>query len=479
MDDLFDPPEGFTAAIVAAVGPEHCLRDPDLKAGYEVDWTRRFGGPALLVARPADTAEVAAVLAACHRFGVPVVAQGGNTGLVGGSVPRRGEVVLSLGRLNRVLRCDPEEGLLVAEAGTALGAAQSAAASTDSELGIDIAARDSATLGGMVATNAGGIHVVRYGSMRSRLAGIEVVLADGTVASRLSGLMKDNVGYDLAQIMAGSEGTLGVVTKVVLRLVPVPRHRVVALVALRGAERAATVPGAGVRAVSAAAVALARGLRRAVDGIDALELVYADGMALVREVMGLPAPPDPGAEAWLLVEASGGHYPTAMLAAALEDAPGVTSIAVAEDGAARARLWAYRERHTEAIATLGVPHKLDVTLPMTALAEFAGAVRSEVAAALGRGGPETRLVLFGHVGDGNLHVNMIGPDPDDHRGDDAVLRMVIERGGSISAEHGVGVAKLDFVTAARSAGDLEVMRRVKAALDPGGILNPGVLLPPR
>jgi len=452
--------------------------DPDLKAPYEVDWTRRFSGRALFVARPADTAGVAAVLAACSRYRAPVVAQGGNTGLVGGSVPRRGEAVLSLARLNRVLSCDPDEGLLVAEAGTPLGVAQAAARRVDVELGIDIAARDSATLGGMVATNAGGIHVVRYGPMRSRLAGIEVVLADGTVASRLSGLVKDNVGYDLAQIVAGSEGTLGVVTKVVLRLVRVPQYRVVALVGLRGGDHGDGDPGAGVYAVSAVAVALATRLRRQVDAIDALELVFADGMSLVREVLGLPPPPDPGADAWLLVEASGGQDPSALLAAAIEDAAGVTEVAVADEAGGRARLWAYRERHTEAIATLGVPHKLDVTLPMRALAQFAGKVRSEVGAALGPAGPDTRIILFGHIGDGNLHVNMIGPDADDHRADDAVFRMVLQRGGSISAEHGVGVAKLDFVTAARSAGDLTVMRKIKAALDPDGILNPGVLLPP-
>ena len=484
MHDPPEAPEGFLSAVRDAVGPAHCLTDPDLKAGYEVDWTRRFRGPALLVARPADTAEVAKVLVACARYHVPVVPQGGNTGLVGGSVPRGGEAVVSLGRLDRVLHCDADDGLLLAEAGTTLAVAHAAAGRVGSELGIDIAARDSATLGGMVATNAGGVHVVRYGPMRSRLAGIEVVLADGTVASRLSGLVKDNVGYDLAQLMAGSEGTLGVVTKVVLRLVPVPEYRVSALVALRGSGAGGGDPGAGggdavtaVTAVTASAVGLAARLRRRVDGIDALELVYADGMKLVRDVSGLPAPPDPGAEAWLLVEASGGQDPSAMLAAAIEDAPGVTSIAVADDAAGRARLWSYRERHTEAIATLGVAHKLDVTLPLSSLAEFAGAVRSEVATALGAGSTAT-IVLFGHVGDGNLHVNMIGPDPDDRRGDDAVLRMVVRYGGSISAEHGIGIAKLDFVTSARSAGDLAVMRKVKAALDPDGILNPGVLLPP-
>ena len=477
MADSCQAPQGFLAAISDAVGPDHCLSDPDLKASYELDWTRRFGGPALVVARPANTSEVAKVLAACNRFHVAVVPQGGNTGLVGGSVPRHGEAVLSVSRLSRVLSCDPEEGLIVAEAGTTLAAAQAAAAGVHAELGIDIAARDSATLGGMVATNAGGIHVIRHGPMRARLGGIEVVLADGTVASRLSGLVKDNVGYDLAQIMAGSEGTLGVVTKVVLHLVPVPPFRVTALIGLRGIEHSSPDPAETVRSVSEVAVGLAARLRRRVDGIDALELVYADGMTLVREVMSLPAPPDPGADAWLLVEASGGRDPSDMLAEAIEDAPGITEVAVGDDAGGRARLWAYRERHTEAIATLGVPHKLDLTLPMKAFAEFAGAVRSEVSAAL-RGRTDTRVIMFGHVGDGNLHVNMIGPEPEDYRADDAVFRMVILRGGSISAEHGVGVAKLDLVSAARSAGDLTVMRRVKDALDPSGILNPGVLLPP-
>jgi FAD/FMN-containing dehydrogenase len=478
MPEDFEPPEGLIAAVKAVVGSKHCLVDPDLKAPYEIDWTRRFGGRSVLVARPGDTSEVARVLTACGRHGVGVIPQGGNTGLVGGSVPRAGEAVLNVGRLKQILVCDPDQALLVAEAGTTLGAAQAAAHSVGCELGIDIAARDSATLGGMVATNAGGVHVIRYGPMRARLAGIEVVLADGTVASRLGGLVKDNVGYDLAQLMAGSEGTLGVVTKVALRLVPVPRYRVAALVAVRADEGSHGDPAGVVRSATEAVLALAKRLRRGVDGIDALEVVFADGMALVGDVAGLPAPPDPDANAWLLVEASGAQDPSAMLAAAIEGVPGVTATAVADEAGGRARLWSYRERHTEAIATLGVPHKLDVTLPMGALAEFAAVVRSEVRRALGADGREARVILFGHVGDGNLHVNIVGPESDDHRADDAVFKMVIERGGSISAEHGVGVAKLAHVTSARSAGDIAVMRKVKGALDPGGMLNPGVLLPP-
>lgn len=476
MADSSSAEVGFLADMGGILGAAHCISDPDLKASYELDWTRRFGGKSLLVLRPADTAQVAAVLAACNRCKVGVVPQGGNTGLVGGSVPRSGEAVLSLGRLNKVLSCDADLGLLVAEAGTTLAVAQKAAAGVGAELGIDIAARDSATLGGMVATNAGGIHVIRHGPMRARLAGLEVVLADGTIATRLSGLIKDNVGYDLAQIMAGSEGTLGVVTKVAIHLVPLPRFRVTALVALRGPSQSGE-PAEAVRAVSELAVALALRVRRRVDGVDAIELVFADGMELVREVAGLPAPPDPGAGAWLLVEASGATDPTEMLAEAVDGAEGVSEVAVADEAAGRSRLWAYRERHTEAIATLGVPHKLDVTLPLDELAGFTGAVREVVSAALGPEAEGSRVVLFGHLGDGNVHVNVIGPEPEDHRADDAVFNMVVARRGSISAEHGVGIAKLAFVGAARSPGDLAVMRRIKDALDPSGVLNPGVLFP--
>ena len=265
-------------------------------------------------------------------------------------------------------------------------------------------------------------------------------------------------------------------TKVVVHLVPVPAFRVTALVALRGAAHPPGDPDAAVRSVTQVAVGLATRLHRRVDGIDALELIFSEGMALVREASGLPAPPDGNAQAWLLVEASGGQDPTGMLADAIEDAPGVTEVAVADESAGRFRLWAYRECHTEAIATVGVPHKLDLTLPLSALAEFAGSVRPAISGALG--GDNARVIMFGHVGDGNLHVNIIGPEPEDYRADDAVFAMVIERGGSISAEHGVGVAKRDFVARARSAGDLAVMRRIKDALDPQAILNPGVLLPP-
>ena len=453
--------------LATVVGPSNCLTDPGLTAGYERDWTGRFSGTAALVVRPGTTAEVAEVLRTCGRHGAAVVPQGGNTGLVGGSVPRGGEVVVSLRRLDRIERCDPVDGRLLAGAGTTLATAERAAAGVGMTLGIDLAARDSATLGGMVATNAGGLHVVRYGPMRSRLVGVEAVLADGTVASRLLGLVKDNVGPDLPSLLCGSEGTLAVVTAVLLRLESVPPRRATALVALAGD----TVGDA-----TSSAVELSRALRREVDGVEALELVTAAGMAIVRGHAGLARPPEPAAAAWLLVEAASAGDPAAAIAGALEAASGCWrgEPAVALDGPARSRLWAYRERLTEAIASVGIPHKLDVTLPMGALAGFVGAVEDAVSAIDG-----ARAVCFGHVGDGNVHVNVLGPPPDDGRVDDLVLDLVLADGGSISAEHGVGIAKLGYVTRARGAGDLEVLRRVKDALDPTGMLNPGVLFPPR
>jgi len=468
----------FLAAVRDIVGPSHCITDPDLKSSYELDWTRRFGSPASVVVRPADVGEVAQVLAACSCFDVPVVPQGGNTGLVGGSVPRAGEAVLSLTRLAGVISCDRSQGLLVARAGTTLAQAQQVASKVGAGLGIDLAARDTATLGGMVATNAGGVQVVRHGSMRARLRGIEVVLADGTIATRLKGLVKDNVGYDLGQVIAGSEGTLGVVTTVALDLVPTPPFSCTVLVGLSAGDISPVGSPDAIRAATKTAVALATSVREYVEGIEALEIVYAQGMALVRRAMRLGAPPDPGAAAWLLVEASANSDPLNSLAQAIENFPGTSEVAVADSPGARQRLWAYRELHTEAIATLGVPHKLDVTLPMAQIADFAADVPAQVCRATGSQGKEVKVILFGHLGDGNIHVNVIGPGPEDQRAEDAVAHMVLERGGSISAEHGVGVAKLKYVTSARSPGDVEFMRRLKAGLDPEGILNPGVLLPP-
>jgi FAD/FMN-containing dehydrogenase len=486
--------DGALEQIRTIVGPSHLLSEQAVTTSYESDWTGRFGGPCLAVARPADTSQVAEILACCRRAGIGVVPQGGNTGLVGGSVPRgRGlapdrtaapgqqvtagqtggpPLVLSTRRLNEITRCDATSLLLEAGAGATLGDAQRAAGAIGYELGIDLAARDSATLGGMVATNAGGIHVIRHGPMRTRVVGLEAVLADGSVIRRMNGLWKDNVGWSLVALLAGSEGTLAVITAVSMRLVSRPTHRVTALVALSGeGQPFSSRQGAA----TATAVAVAAGLQSRVDGIEAVEITYPAGTTLVAEKAGLPYPPRAdSADAWLTIEAAGSSDPAPYLADALANQPGVLDAAVATDSTRRRQLWAYRERHTEAIATLGVAHKLDVSLPLDRLAQFADVVGPVVE----ENWPGSTTICFGHVADGNLHVNVLGPPADDEAADDAVLRLALDHGGSISAEHGIGVAKVKLVAQARSGAEIGLMRSVKATLDPAGILNPGVLIPP-
>ncbi|MHB8246027.1 MAG: FAD-binding oxidoreductase [Acidimicrobiales bacterium] len=460
------PEASLISDLEAVVGAPNCLTEPDVTASFTTDWTGRFFGEASAVARPGNVDEVVGVLAAAARHGAAVVPQGGNTGLVGGSVPRsagyfgaspRLQVVMNMRRLSEIRVVDPAGRLIDAGAGTTLAAAQRAAREAGYLLGIDLAARDSATLGGMVATNAGGMHVLRYGAMRSRVAGIEAVLADGTIVSQMKGLAKDNVGWDPAYLFSGSEGTLAVLTRVLMRLEPTPAHRVTALVALTD---------------TAAAVDVVRGPLRMVGSLEAAELTLREGMGLVCERIGLAEPVgwEQGAGAWLTIEAASAEDPTDSLATAL-DHPAVLAVAVGPDAATRARLWAYRELHTEAVALLGTPHKLDVSVMSSQLPELAEALPDLVA----RVDPDARLFLWGHVADGNLHVNVVGPQATDYSIDDEVLRLVVSLGGSVSAEHGMGVAKAGWLHLARSPGSLDLMARVKRALDPQSILNPGVL----
>lgn len=448
---------GLESALAGIVGASHVLVDPALTAGYETDWTGRYGGRARAVVRPRDVDEVSAVLRACAAEGVPVVPQGGNTGLVGGSVPRDGEVVVSTRRLDRLGPVDRAAGQVTAGAGVPLSALQRHARDAGLAYGVDLAARDTATVGGTVATNAGGIRVLAFGTTRAQVAGVEAVLASGEVMEHLGGLVKDATGYDLAGLLTGSEGTLAVVTAVRLRLVRPPRDVVTALVGLTG------VP---------AAVELLARLVVSARRLLAAELMLADGVALVRSVTGLPAPFDRSWPAYLLVETEG----TDGLAEVLADHAG--DVAVGTDAVGRARLWAYRERHTEAVAAvcaadgLGPPHKLDVSVPAGRLAEVLDRLPDLVATA----DRAARVVVWGHAGDGNLHVNVLGPGPGDLRCDDAVLRLAAAAGGSISGEHGIGTAKVDWLPLSRTPAEIAAMRAVKSALDPDWLLNPGVLL---
>src|SRR5580693_3174425 len=431
--------DALLAELTAIAGPDHVLTDPDLVAGYATDWTRRFSGVARGVVRPADTAEVAAVLRACARHGAPVVPQGGNTGLVGGGVPvTGGAVVLSARRLRRLDPVDILSGQVTAGAGVTIAELRAQAA------------RDSATVGGTIATNAGGIQTIRYGPTRAQLLGLEAVLADGSVISRLGGIQADNTGYDLTQLLAGSEGTLGVITAARLRLWPAEPPTLTVLAGVPGIE---------------AAAALQAEIRSLLSGVRAAEYFEAPGLALVRAHTGLPAPLGREHPGYLLVDAAASEDEAERIVvlAPLQDA------AVAMDAPARARLWAYRERHTESISAAGIPHKLDVALPLAGLAAFRAELDQVIAKA------DARAIVFGHIGVGNLHVNVLGPAPDDDSVDDAVLRLAAEYGGTISAEHGIGRAKAAVLQLSRSAAEIGAMRAVKSAFDPAGLLNPGVL----
>jgi FAD/FMN-containing dehydrogenase len=446
----------LTTALREVVGDSHVLTDPDLRAPYETDWTGRFTGRAAVVVRPSSTEEVAAVARACSTAGVPMVVQGGNTGLVGGGVPRDGEVLVSLARLNLLDPVDTVEAQVTAGAGVTLERLQQHARAVGLDFGVDLAARSSATVGGLVATNAGGIRVLRYGSMRTQIAGMEVVLADGTVVSRLTGLAKDNTGYDLPQLVAGSEGTLAIVTRVRLRLVPLLPARAVALVALDSTEAALEVLAAA----------------RALPTLAAAELIYADGLDLVRGYARTPAPFATAYPAYVVLECAARTDPTDSILTMLGECEAVQDATVAADAAGRARLWAYRESHTEAIGAAGVPVKLDVCVPLRALP----ALVAELPGAVATVAPKARSIVFGHLNEGNLHVNVLGAEGEEaEEVTDAVLRLVARHRGSISSEHGIGTAKAPWLALSRSPEEIATMRRIKAALDPANLLNPGVL----
>jgi FAD/FMN-containing dehydrogenase len=313
-------------------------------------------------------------------------------------------------------------------------------------------------VGGLIATNAGGIRVVRYGSMRQQLVGLTAVLPDGSVISRMAGLEKDGTGYDLLGLLAGSEGTLAVVTEARMRLVPRFRARAVALLAMSSTQ---------------AVVDVLPGLRATLPSLAAAELFYAPGLALVRKHGGLPAPFPEEHPAYLLVECADLADPTAQLVAAVESAEGLIDARIADDASGQRALWAYRETHTESISAEGVPVKLDVSVPVARLPALVDALGPTIAGVC----PQARAIVFGHVNEGNLHVNVLDAGDADEEVSDAVLRLVASLEGSISSEHGVGRAKVPWLGLSRSTTEIDAMRAIKTALDPDALLNPGVLFP--
>ncbi len=443
--------------LEAIVGREHVLTDPEVVAAYTTDWTGRFVGACSAVVRPGSTAEVAAIVDACRASGTAVVPQGGNTGLVGGSVPLDGELVVATTRLTAI-DVDAAAAQATVGAGVPIARLQAAAAALGMGYGVDLASRDSATVGGTIATNAGGTRVMRYGDTRAQIVGVEAVLGTGAVVSHLAGLTRDNTGYHLPSLLAGSEGTLGIVTRARVRLVASATERAVALLGFDSAADAM------------AAVAV---LRRAPIGIEAVEFMVRDGMELVCALDARQMPFAVSYAAYVLVEAAGQEDVVERLADAVASiADGVRDVAVAADAPRRVALWHYREAHTEAINRVGTPHKLDVALPASVLAGFVDDVPRRVH----EWKRSARVWVFGHAADGNVHVNVTGVDPDDDAVDELVLRLVADLGGSISAEHGIGRAKARWLELNRTPPEIQAFRAIKAALDPDGIMNPGVLL---
>ncbi|HET7015434.1 MAG TPA: FAD-binding oxidoreductase [Streptosporangiaceae bacterium] len=477
----------LVADLAAIVGPGHVLVEPDVVAGYATDWTRRYVGRASCVVRPGSADEVAAVVRACAALGVAVVPQGGNTGLVAGSVPAAGvaaggsgassragtgelPVILSTGRLTGLGVIERAAGSVVAEAGVTIAALHAHAEAAGLRYGVDLASRGSATVGGTIATNAGGIHTIRYGPTRAQVAGVAAVLADGSVVDGLNGAGNGPAGYDLNQLLTGSEGTLAVITAARLRLWPV--------------EPVAAVLFAGVEGI-AQGVELYRQLRDRTGGLLAAEYLDAAGLELVCRVGELPRPLASSSAGYLLAELAGPSGPASAAAigtggTGLEldrlaelDLPADTAVATSR--ADQASLWAYRERLTEAIATTGVPHKVDVAVPVGELGAFRAELDEVVVAASAPSAAS--VIVFGHIGVGNLHVNVLGPDPADTSVDEAVARLAAAHGGSVAAEHGIGRAKTGWLAWSRSAAEISAMRAIKSALDPHGLLNPGVLVP--
>ena len=442
----------------AAVGPHHVLTEADMVAGYVTDWTGRFTGTTPAVVRPDTTAEVVAVVLACAAHGATMVPQGGNTGLVGGGVPLHHEVVLSTSRLINRGPVDNLSAQVTVGAGVTLSALQQHVAVHHKRFAVDLGARDSATIGGMAATNAGGIHVIAHGAMRSQVVGVEAVMADGSVVSHLGGLLKDNTGYDLASLLCGSEGTLAVITQLRLRLL--------------GARPPAVVVAVGHHDL-ATLITLVTELRDNTTYLEAAEFVLADGVKLVQQQLGLEVAAPMLRPACVLLELTGGDDAIQELGRYLPD-DGEVAVALNDPGAAH-RLWRIREAHAEAINQLGPPVKLDVTLALDAITAFLFELGPALAAL------DCAAIVFGHLGDGNLHVNVPRHGGDAQRAhsiEDCVLRLVVAHGGTISAEHGIGTAKREWLHLVRSAAEIRAFRAIKHGLDPHGLFNPHCLLPP-
>jgi D-lactate dehydrogenase (cytochrome) len=463
------------AGLQAIVGPRYCLTEPEAQAPFVTDWRGLYHGKARAVALPGSTAEVQAIVRLARQHRAPVVPQGGNTGLAGGATPDGSgkAILLSLKRLNHVRAIDPLNNSMVAEAGCILANLQQAASETDRLFPLSLSAEGTCQIGGNLATNAGGLNVLRFGSARDLCLGLEVVLPDGELVSNLSALRKDNTGYDLRHLFTGSEGTLGIITAAALKLFPKPVARATAMVALSALE--------------IAPVLLARCRAGLADQLVSFELLPRFGIELAQKFSpGLAWPLESLADWSMLIEANTSS--TAFdLRAAMEQCLGaaleageITDAAVASSEAQSLAMWRQREALLEGQIKIGAGIKHDVSVPVAQVPAF---IKTGIAAVVDAW-PQARMLAFGHIGDGNIHFNLIQFEGEDKErfiarteAVNTVVHDVVQRfGGSISAEHGIGQLRRSELRHRKPAAELDLMRRIKRLIDPDDLMNPGKLV---
>jgi FAD/FMN-containing dehydrogenase len=461
MSDLYE-------RLAARLGPKGYATDTDTLAGYLKEWRGRFQGRTPLLALPANTAEVRDVVRMCADAGAAITPQGGNTGLVGGQIPE-GEVLVSLKRMNRLRGVDADNDSLIAEAGITLAEVQKAAADSDRLFPLSLASEGSATIGGLVSTNAGGVHVLRYGMMRDLVLGLEVVLADGRVFEGLKALRKDNTGYDLKQLFIGAEGTLGIVTAASLKLFPRPRARELALLGVANAR---------------CALALLHRVKAETGAVSAFEVMNRLAVDVTAKNVPNTRDPMPGAPLMALIEFEAAHAEglRGAIESALDNAlqsGEAQNALIAENAAQQRDFWRVREEISAGHRPEGAQVNHDVSVPVSQTPVFL----ERANAAMEQMCPGARIVAFGHMGDGNFHYTVmqpVGMAADRFPGADLsqkVYEIAANLGGSISAEHGIGVARKADLARFKDAESLSLMRALKRTLDPNGVMNPRALLP--
>ncbi|MDO6414534.1 FAD-binding oxidoreductase [Sphingomonas sp. BIUV-7] len=456
--------------LAAIVGERHVQAGGDIAERYRIDISRKYSSTPAFAVRPGSTQEVVAIMKLAHAAGVPVTAIGGQSGTCASAVPANGGIALSLERMNQVLEIDRLSMTMTVEAGCILQIAQEMAEAQGALLPLDLGARGSAMIGGVIGTNAGGNRVLRWGMMRDMVLGLEAVLADGTVLSSLTKMLKDNAGYHWKHLLIGSEGTLGIVTKAVIRLRPLPTSRQTALIACPSFEDA---------------IGVLRGLEVTLSGrLSSFELMWGDFYEAMTEAQleQRPRPMPLGHAFYVVVEAMGGDEESdsaqfeRSLMTLVEDGKVVDAV-IAQSDAQREAIWAVREDMTPGLAPRRPFSSYDVSMGVGDMPAFVAAARANVLAAF----PEAAMLFYGHAGDGNLHAILsVGETSKDIQRsfDTAIYDAVRQVGGSIAAEHGIGTTRSAYLSWARSEAEISLMRTIKAAIDPTNILNPGKVLAP-